>query len=150
MCMLCTWHFQGLVNCCTQVIDAGGCVTRIAKKLNNPDLCEKAYIPERNAWGEDRGSCFGYFAGKEKDYGYCERLLYLSQVPEAEHKACISYYIGRDESKINQSLCDQIPNIELRDFCTARVRNSLQPTNLRSPLIHTCITLAYMRDSWHT
>jgi len=110
---------------CREVISSASCVTDIAMRTNDANLCEKAYFPEYTMFQENRGECFGYFAGKEKDYGYCERLLSLSDVPESQHKICISDYIGRDKSKINLSLCDVVTNPDLKEFCIARVRNSL-------------------------
>lgn len=65
------------ITLCREVISSASCVTGIAKRTNDPDLCEKAYFPEYTMFQENRGECFGYFAGKEKDYEYCERLLSL-------------------------------------------------------------------------
>ena len=112
----------GEIQYCKMTLGAGSCVTRFAKERNDPQLCENAYFEGKQ---DDRGSCFGYFAERERDYHYCEQLLSLSEVPESQNRICISNYIGRDKSKINLSLCESISTPDLKEFCIARVRNSL-------------------------
>jgi len=114
----------GDTSICMNTMSPDNCVMRIAQDRNSPELCAMAIDPRRQGT-DGRGSCFGYFAGREKDYEYCERLFPLSDIPESQHKICISDYIGFDKSKIHLSLCDTITNPDLEEFCMARVNNSL-------------------------
>ena len=57
----------GDVSMCMNVIAPGLCVSAIAEKRNDPDLCEQAWAPERRITYDRRGSCFGYFAKRERD-----------------------------------------------------------------------------------
>ena len=81
----------GDVSLCMGVLDPGGCVMGIAKDRNDSSLCEKAIDPRRPET-DRRGSCFGYFAGKEKDYGYCERLKGLPEFREGLLNECRHAY----------------------------------------------------------
>ena len=81
----------GEVSMCGLVISAAECVTEFAKEDDNPDLCERAYFATGNH-GDNRGECFGYFAGKEKDYGYCERLKGLPEFREGLLNECRHAY----------------------------------------------------------
>jgi len=114
----------GDVSVCMSTMSPDSCVLRIAENRNKPELCAQAIDPRRQGT-DGRGKCFGYFAERERDYHYCEQLLSLSEVPESQNRICISNYIGRDKSKINLSLCESISTPDLREFCIARVRNSL-------------------------
>ena len=55
------------ISLCGEVISSAGCVTAIAERTNNPDLCKKAYFPEYTMFQENRGTCFGYFAKRERE-----------------------------------------------------------------------------------
>ena len=52
---------------CQSLISPGLCVMAIAGRKNNPELCEQAYAPTRNNPDDHRGSCFGYFAERERE-----------------------------------------------------------------------------------
>ena len=60
-------HETNDISLCGEVISSAGCVTAIAERTNNPDLCKKAYFPEYTMFQENRGTCFGYFAKRERD-----------------------------------------------------------------------------------
>ena len=79
----------GEIQYCKMTLGAGSCVTRFAKERNDPQFCESAYFEGKQ---DDRGSCFGYFAGKEKDYMYCERLKELPNFREGLLNACRHAY----------------------------------------------------------
>ena len=113
----------GDVLICQSLISPGLCVMAIAGSKNDPELCEQAYAPTRNNPDDHRGSCFGYFA--EREIIITVSNYSLSEVPESQKRICISNYIGRDKSKINLSLCESISTPDLKEFCIARVRNSL-------------------------
>lgn len=81
----------GDVSVCMNTMGPEYCVTRIAQDRNDPDLCAQAIDPRRQGT-DGRGSCFGYFAGKEKDYGYCERLTGLEDMNEAQINICRNLY----------------------------------------------------------
>ena len=81
----------GDISLCMDVAAPGLCVSAIAEKRNDPDLCEHAVDPRRS--GTDRrGDCFGYFAAKEMDIKYCTRAMEL-RVPPARLDICNIHYV---------------------------------------------------------
>ena len=80
------------ISLCGEVISSAGCVTAIAERTNNPDLCKKAYFPEYTMFQENRGTCFGYFAKREREIEYCKRLV-QDDIPISQKRICLSYFI---------------------------------------------------------
>lgn len=81
----------GDISTCMNTMSPDNCVTRVAKDRNDPELCAQAIDPRRQGT-DGRGSCFGYFAGKERDYGWCERLKKIPDLPAEEVNACRNMY----------------------------------------------------------
>lgn len=103
-------HETNDISLCREVISSASCVTAIAVRTNNPELCVKAYFPEFTMYEENRGTCFGYFAGKERDYGYCSRLENLEGMNEHQKIICYVDYI---EATKDHTIC---PKLEAIDY----------------------------------
>lgn len=104
------------VEMCARAISAASCVWAIAERTYNPDLCEQAYFTKGNK-GDRRGSCFGYFAAKEKDYGYCERLEGLEKMNQQQWRMCNSAYTSATG---DYSLCPEQRGV---DWCYRNAAN---------------------------
>src|SRR3989344_9240132 len=125
------------ISLCGEVISSAGCVTAIAERTNNPDLCKKAYFPEYTMFQENRGTCFGYFAKREREYEYCQKLEKLADMNENQKIVCMMLYVDstgdasfcpvHDEPDIcynkaarisgDVSICNAIVNEEKRNRC---------------------------------
>jgi len=127
----------GDMSICQSLISPGLCVMAIAGRKNNPELCEQAYAPTRNNPDDHRGSCFGYFAERERDYEHCQRLEKLDNMNEHQKIVCMMLYVDstgdasycsvHDQPDIcynkaarissDSSLCNAIKNDEKRKSC---------------------------------
>lgn len=133
----------GDISLCMGVLSPGGCVERIAEDRNDASLCEKAIDPRR-LYTDRRGSCFGYFAGKEKDYGYCDQLHGLENMNEAQKRICFNAYMdGTGDLELclrNRDLFAEVELSRWTDSChlhVSRVKNDQGLCNtIRDPEIH--------------
>ena len=82
----------GDVSLCMDVIAPGLCVSAMAEKRDDPELCKRAIDPRRPET-DRRGSCFGYFAKKESEYEYCQRLINLENMNDHQKIVCMMLYV---------------------------------------------------------
>lgn len=97
----------GDISVCMGTMGPDSCVQRIAQERNQPELCAQAIDPRRQGT-DGRGTCFGYFAGKERDYGHCERLPKLENMNEAQQRICFNAYMDKTG---DLELCFKVNNL---------------------------------------